>query len=232
MALASRRRRTNMKTRRSPTVAAFPRALAAVQRALDRGPTPGAMMGGVAVIARGVARFTEDIDATVVGADLDVPALLKAFRREKIKPRIPDWLELMQQSQVLLLVHEPTGIEVDVSMAWLPFETDAITSAEIVHVGNVKVRAVTPTALTIYKLIAHRPQDLVDVERLWSFHPIDVRLVTRVLSQLSEHLEGPNRLETLARLRRTALKPPLRRAVSRRTRGAAKKKASSARGWR
>ena len=51
----------------------FPAALAALDRALSRVKAPSAIIdgvggvGGVAVIARGVPRFTEDIDATVAG---------------------------------------------------------------------------------------------------------------------------------------------------------------------
>lgn len=177
------------------------------------------MIGGVAVIARGVARFTADIDVTVAAADLDVATLLRALGRERIKPRIADWQDLLQRAQVLLLVHEPTGIDVDLSMAWLPFESDAIANAELVRFGGTPIRAVTPTALVIYKLIAHRPQDLMDVERLLAIHDIDSRQVNRVLTELADHLDGPDRLATFQSLRRevaAAMPGPRRQQEGRR----------------
>ncbi len=83
--------------------------MAAIERALKKVDAPSAVIGGLAVIARGVPRFTEDIDATVVAANLDLPGMLAALRREKIVPRIGDWKDLVERAQILLLVHRPTG---------------------------------------------------------------------------------------------------------------------------
>ena len=45
-------------------------ALAAVQTALDQVGAPAMIIGGMALIARGIPRLTHDIDATVWGAGL------------------------------------------------------------------------------------------------------------------------------------------------------------------
>jgi hypothetical protein len=177
----------------------FPAALRALQRALDRLPNTSAIIGGVAVIAHGVTRFTEDIDATVAGARLNVTGLVKTLGRAHIVPRIPDWRDLVERAQVLLLVHAPTQIGIDLSLAWLPFEQEAMDRAETKDFAGATIRAVRPEDLLIYKLIAHRPQDLWDAERLLIFHQpaIDLRRVRSVLAALADHLDGPDRLASL-----------------------------------
>lgn len=78
-----------------------------------------AIIGGIAVNANGVARTTADIDATTPGADLDVAELHSALRKEGFRPRISDAVRFARQNQVLLLEHVETGIELDLSLAWL-----------------------------------------------------------------------------------------------------------------
>lgn len=211
-----------MKPAAPPNWSVFPAAVAAIERALKKVDAPSAVIGGLAVIARGVPRFTEDIDVTVVAVNLNLPDMLVALRREKIVPRIGDWKDLVEQAQILLLVHRPTGIAIDLSLAWLPFEEEAVQAAESVAFGRGTVRAVRAEDLVIYKLIANRPQDLSDVERLlllWR-ERIDLGRVRRVLTELAEHLEGPDRLQTLADLLESM--PSLRVARAARLAGARK----------
>lgn len=47
-------------------------ALAALRAALEAPPRPAMLVGGLAVIARGIPRQNIDIDATVGGAGLDI----------------------------------------------------------------------------------------------------------------------------------------------------------------
>jgi hypothetical protein len=88
----------------------FKQALASLARALDRISPASMVIGGVAVIAQGVPRFTLDIDATVEAAIADLPRALRTLRRENIVPRIDGAVDFAARSQVLLLVHHPTGV--------------------------------------------------------------------------------------------------------------------------
>ena len=67
-------------------------ALGAVAAALTEVEGKGMIIGGVAVIARGVARATRDIDATIA-LDGDVEALLSMLERHGLNPRIDEALE-------------------------------------------------------------------------------------------------------------------------------------------
>ena len=90
-------------------------ALAAVEAALSDLGAPYMIIGGIAVIARGAPRFTDDIDATVWAAGLDLSRLLSAMAQQSVVPRIDDVEELARESQVVLLRHAPSETPVDLS---------------------------------------------------------------------------------------------------------------------
>jgi hypothetical protein len=196
----------------------FERALDALRQAMAAEKTPVAVIGGIAINANGVARFTGDIDATIPGADLDLRALVRTLKAHAIVPRMPKAIEFARENQVLLLKHVATGIELDLSLAWIPFELEAIERAKSMPFGTTRIRAARPEDLVIYKLIASRPRDLPDVESLLLLHRerIDLSRVRRVLRQLAEHLDGKNRLTVLNEL--VATLPVVARA-RRRSRG-------------
>ena len=97
------------------------------------------IIGGIAVIARGVSRQTADADATVWAEGLELEDLLDALRDEGFVPRIEDAADFAHRHQVLLLAHGPSSIELDLSLAWLPFEREAIRSADPLLLAGVEV---------------------------------------------------------------------------------------------
>ncbi|MEZ4310273.1 MAG: DUF6036 family nucleotidyltransferase [Polyangiaceae bacterium] len=165
--------------------------------ALEASGNPAMIIGGIAVIARGVARLTKDIDATISGGDADVDGVIEALARHQIVPCIPNAVTFAQESHVLLLRHEPSGVEVDLSLAWLPFELEAIMAAERVLVHGTRVPVPRVEDLVIYKIVGWRPQDQQDVERLVALHGahMDLRRVKRLTHELAEALEDPERAE-------------------------------------
>lgn len=105
-------------------------ALAALALALTSTGAPWMIIGGIAVIAHGVRRFTTDIDAAVRGDAISVDRLIAALDRHEIIPRIPNASTFARENLVLLARHAPTGVDLDVSLAWSTFEHDAIEAAE------------------------------------------------------------------------------------------------------
>ncbi len=145
-------------------------ALEAVASALAELPANGMLIGGIAVIVRGVPRAARDIDFTISGGHSSLADAAHLLRRRGLVPRIPNALEFADANQVLLLQHEASGVEVDLSLAWLAFEEAAIATAESLDIGNVRISVARPEDLIIYKAIAWRPQDQQDVERLIALH--------------------------------------------------------------
>jgi hypothetical protein len=67
-------------------------ALAALSRALSDAGAPWTIIDGIAIIARGVRRFTTDIDAAVRGDAVRPDELIETLERHDILPRIEDAL--------------------------------------------------------------------------------------------------------------------------------------------
>jgi hypothetical protein len=167
-------------------------ALAALASALNASGAAWTIVGSVAVIARGVRRMTTDLSAIVLGDDLEVAALLRALARKGIVPRIDDAEKFADENFVLLLAHEPTGIEIDVSVAWTDFERDAIESSSVSWFGAVQVLMPRPDHLIALAVIAGRPQDRDDATALLVLYPeIDRRLLRARVRELAELAEEP-----------------------------------------
>jgi hypothetical protein len=166
------------------------RALEALARALDDTSAPWMIIGGIAVIARGVRRFTTDIDVAVRGDAIAVADLVAALAVHDIQPRIPQAARFARENLVLLARHAPTGVDLDVSLAWSAFEHRALAAATSVRFGRARARMSTAEDLVVFKAIAGRPRDLDDAEALLVLHPQmnRVRVRERVveLAQLAE----------------------------------------------
>ncbi len=177
-------------------------ALRAVAQALAALPASGMLIGGMAVIARGVPRLTRDVDITVAVGEMDVRTLAGALAKHGLIARIQDAIEFATARQVLLLRHEASGVDVDVTLAWLPFELESIAAAEQIDVGGVSIPVVRIEDLIIYKAVAFRPQDQQDIERLLTFHrkTVDMSRIRRIIGEFSEAMDEPERLAAFDRI--------------------------------
>ena len=187
---------------------AFADAVRALRDALDELGAPWVIIGGVAVIARGVPRLTVDVDATLVGAQVSLEQAIDIFGRHDIVARIPSAIGFARDRHVLLLRHDPSGVPLDVSLAWLPFEEHAIHHGDEVDFAGVTIRVARAEDLVIYKVVAGRPQDIDDVEKLLLLYgpTLDLVRVRAVLTEFAEALDDPARLTTLEHLlQRTGL---------------------------
>ncbi len=156
------------------------------------------------MIAHGAPRSTLDADATVAGNGLPVEDLLAALRAEGFTTRVPDASDLARRAHVLLVRHEPSGIPADISLAWLPFEEEALTRASNREFAGVVLPFVQAEDLLVYKLVAARARDLEDAERLLLLHgsEIDLARVGRLVDAFCEVLEDDSRRQQLLELRR------------------------------
>lgn len=170
-------------------------ALRALAGAIDELGAPAMIIGGIAVIARGVPRQTVDIDAAVWAEHLDVDRLVGVLEHHAIVARIPDAAAFARERQVLLLRHEPTGTPLEVSLAWLPFEREALDRATPVAFGSVVLPVATAEDLIIYKAVAWRDRDRADIERLLVLHGRSINLprVRGLVRQFARALDEPER---------------------------------------
>lgn len=139
-------------------------AMGAVADALSTLPLSGMIIGGVAVVARGVPRTTRDVDLTVEGGKLALPDLVAQLELVGFEPRIDGAIAFATANRVLLVRHTSSGVDIDLLIAWLPFETEAIAVAETLNLlsENSVVSAVpspSPATVQRYVLCPAAPAD-------------------------------------------------------------------------
>ena len=112
---------------------------------------------------------------------------------ENIVPRIENAPEFARKNRVLLLKHEPTQTEIDISLGILPFEYEMVERSHEVDVAGVfKLRLPTPEDLIIMKAIAHRPKDLEDIRNIVEKQKkLDRRRIRQWVTDFADALDNP-----------------------------------------
>lgn len=142
----------------APLIAAAAEALNVCQAIGER----ACLIGGLAVQRWGQPRATQDVDLTVL-APIGSEARLVDGILARLAPRSATARQFALDRRVLL-VTASNGVKVDVSLAALKFEHEVLDRATPwKHVSGVSIDTCSAEDLVIYKLIAARPQDLVDV---------------------------------------------------------------------
>jgi len=123
-----------------------------------------ALIGGIAAGMRGQQRFTDDIDLLLTVPQLQLPGLLEALIKRgfacDVVPTVREWI----QHHMVVLKYG------DVRVDWLkpvvPVYQHVLDAATVGVWRGREVRVATAEGLILLKLLAGRPQDLVDVNAL------------------------------------------------------------------
>jgi hypothetical protein len=173
--------------------------LAAVQRLLTRFGERGMIIGGVAASLLGRPRLTADVDVIMLLSVEELPELIAAAEEEGFVPRIRDAEDFARHHHVLLLRHRESGINVDISLGMLPFEKEAVERSIVYQVGELMLRLPTPEDLIIFKAVAHRPQDLLDIQALIQANPnLDRGRIEHWVREFARALDMPDLWEDIA----------------------------------
>jgi hypothetical protein len=168
---------------------------------LNAQQTPGIIIGGIAASVLGRPRFTADVDVSVLVDESRWPEFLSGGEPHGFVPRLTEAIDFARRSRILLLRHDPTGINVDVALAALPFEREAIARGRSVSAGGFTLPLPTAEDLIIMKAVAHRPRDLADIEAIVDCNPhLDRRRILRWVRRFSDALEAPELLQDLQAL--------------------------------
>lgn len=203
----------------------FLAALADLTRWLEAAGVPAMIVGGVAASILGRPRATRDIDTLAMVPDDQWTRILESAKTHGILPRIPDPLEFARNTRVLLLRHTQSAVDIDVILGALPLEADAVSRASVHLVSGVHVRLPQVEDLMLMKAIAHRPQDLRDIEGLLDVFPTTnverVRHWLREFAVAADRPDMPDELEKLLAQRelRAVSTPDPPKAASRRRSG-------------
>lgn len=160
------------------------------------------LFGAQAAILYGVARLTADVDVTVqVPAHQSVPTWMPTLAAQRFQPRFTD-PAFLAQTRVVPLVHEPSGLPVDLVLAGPGLEEEFLARARRLAVDDVVVPVVDVSDLVVLKVLAARAKDLEDVTTLLAVQSdrIDDDRVREVLTLLEEALGQSDLVPTFERL--------------------------------
>ena len=142
----------------------FQKLLKKIANELDAHNIPYMVIGGQAVLIYGEPRLTKDIDITLgVGVSKlnEINGIV-----EKLNLKILVDENFVQNTMVLLVIDEKTGIRVDFIFSFSLYEKQAIERATDVKFGNTIVKFASLEDLVIHKIIAGRAIDIEDVKSI------------------------------------------------------------------
>lgn len=180
----------------------FLEAIAATTRALEALGQPHMLIGGISVAAHGHIRPTSDIDATVWAPRPDHDAIETCLGAHDLVPRLDGWRRIADEHRMALFVHRPSTVELDLSLALLPFELETIERRDIRSLAGLDLPVPSLTDLLIFKAAAFREQDIADIRALLAARRVDVdegRLVATV-ERIADGLGDTERVAALLEL--------------------------------
>ena len=176
-------------------------AIRALQSSMEAINCRGYFIGGVAASMLGRPRLTRDVDAVILIDDTEVEYFLNSTKKQGINPRIDDILSFSQRSNVLLLVHNATNINIDVSIGLLPFEYETFHRSKFLKFSGVSLRVPTPEDLIIMKTVAGRPRDFEDIRGIIVAHPdLDKTRIENWVRQFANTLDSPEMWKDLEKI--------------------------------
>lgn len=143
-------------------------ALQKAVAALDRLGIPYALIGGLAISARGAVRATQDVDLLVAVSVQGAPSLEQSLKNSGFQATYFRGAGDDPIAGVLRLAIPTAGAEVkcDILFASRAWQTHAVSNATAVDLGSFIVRVAQPADLFLLKLYAGGPQDLIDAAEL------------------------------------------------------------------
>ena len=176
-------------------------ALQSVCQLLQQKDVQGMIIGGLAASLLGRPRYTNDIDLLVLDLDDRLPAFFEKLKKFGIEPRISDAEDFAIKSRVLLMRHEKSGINIDISMGILPFEREAVNRRHVKSAFGLEIILPEPEDLIIFKAISQRLQDIEDIKAIMARHPdLDKEKILSMVREFADALEMKEIYENIQKI--------------------------------
>lgn len=144
----------------------FDKLLIRIATVFNNNNIPYMIIGGQAVIFHGEFRTTKDIDLTL-GLDIsELKRILRCIDELNLKILVKDPEDFVRNSWVLPLKDNESGIRVDISFSFSPYERQAIDNFVPYEIEGVTVKYCQAQDLIIHKIFAGREIDLIDVRKI------------------------------------------------------------------
>jgi hypothetical protein len=146
-------------------VAAVDSALRAAVTDLDAVKAQWALVGGMAVAAHGIPRFTRDIDfAVAVAGDSEAENVVFRLRAYGYMPKTDIEQEYVERMSGVRLVRKGSPVLVDLLFASSGIEAEVVANAARVQVlPRLKAPVAATAHLIALKVLAGRAQDVADL---------------------------------------------------------------------
>lgn len=170
----------------------FEELLKRIAAALDAAGIPYMIIGGQAVLLYGEPRLTRDIDLALgIGPD-EVERLIAVLPALILAPLTPNPKEFVQETMVLPCQDKKTGIRVDFIFSLTSYEAEAMNRAKLIKMGPIEIRFASLEDLIIHKVVAGRPRDWEDVDRVLAKNPqTDIPFIEKQLSLFEQTVNRP-----------------------------------------
>jgi hypothetical protein len=175
-------------------------ALAAIAKAMKQLRARWYLFGAQAVALHGAQRATQDVDVTVL-TDASPKAIVAALKKQKLRPRFED-ADFIARTRVIPCSHLPSGWNVDVILGGPGLEEVIAAEAADTPLGSLRIPLLRLEHLLVLKILAGRPNDLADVDRLLRARgDVEHNKVKDLLAALESELSEPGLIERYEQLR-------------------------------
>lgn len=157
---------------------------------------PYMLVGGLANLVWGEPRSTMDVDITFSLHEEGLEEFL-GHVNTIVDNRVSSPLKFLKDNRVLPVCEKRTGVNVDLILATLPYETAAIERAKCTKWGNQRFRVCTAEDLIIHKIISMREKDFTDVRQIIrrNASTLDRKYLDPKVKELSEAFARPDMLK-------------------------------------
>jgi hypothetical protein len=163
------------------------------------------LFGAQAALLYGSPRLTADADITVQLGSCSTEAFAAALTQSGFDLRVVD-PSFVRTTRVLPIVHHESGFPADVVLGGPGLEEMFLERATSRPVQGLLVPVAAAEDLVVMKVLAGRPKDEQDIVAVLSAQRgrLDLGLIRRTLSELTEALAQDDLLPTFERLLREA----------------------------
>lgn len=171
---------------------------------LESHGTPYMVIGGFANLQWGRPRLTQDLDITVSATGTALADLLRHLA-PAFHARVSDPVAFAETT-ALVPLESAEGTTVDMAIARLSLEAEALARATPIDVCGVPIRFATAEDLILHKIVSERARDAEDIEGIVARQrgKLDLDYLRPRITSLAQALERPQMLAEFERLVRGA----------------------------
>jgi hypothetical protein len=176
-------------------------ALADLVDWFEAAAVPAMIIGGVAASLLGRPRLTRDIDALALIPESERGRVLDMAADHGIVARIDGAQDSANGTRMFLMRHSASALDIDVALAGLSFEVQAISLGQPHDLAGIRFRLPRIEDLLVMKAFAHRPKDWEDIEGLLAVHPqADLAFVRQWLREFSVAVALPSLVDEFEKI--------------------------------